>query len=344
MSAKSQHNNILLALLVIILVVLTVGAIGYLTLDEKEQIIQGDVEVSEYRVSCKLPGRILMLNVEEGDYVHIGDTLAILEIPEVSAQQQVAEATQGAAQALSDLTSNVVRQETVKSAEQVYQAAVAAAEIAEKTYNRMQNLYDEGVVSAQKRDEALAAYKATAAQVGVTKSQWDLAKSGARQEEKTAAQQQVQAAQGAVNVVKSLLRETVQVSQVEGEVETVFPKVGELVGLGSPIMNISLMHDLYATFNVREDQLEGMKVGDTFKAFVPAFNKEIELKVEHMKDQGSYATWKATKSEGQYDLKTFEVKARPVKKMDGLRPGMSLIIRKDMKKEKSWRGFFEFLK
>ena len=173
--------------------------------------------------------------------------------------------------------------------------------------------------------KALAAYKATAAQVGVAKSQWDLAKSGAREEEKSAAQKQVQAAQGAVNVVKSLLRETVQVSQVEGEVESVFPKVGELVGLGSPIMSISIMEDLWATFNVREDQLEGMKIGDTFSAFLPAFNQDIELKVTHVKDEGSFAAWKATKANGQYDLKTFEVKAKPTQKFEGLRPGMTLV-------------------
>jgi len=345
MSTKSQHNNILLAIVVLVLVVLTVGAIGYFTLDEKEEIIQGDIEVSEFRVSCKYPGRILVLGVKEGDYVHIGDTLALLEIPEANAQEQVAEATKGAAEALSDLTDNVVREETVNSAYQVYQAAQAAEEIAERTYTRMQNLFDEGVVSAQKRDEALAAFKAATAQVSVTKSQWELAKSGSRQEEKRAAQKQVQAAQGAVNVVKSLLRETVQISQVEGEVESIFPKVGELVGLGSPIMNISLLSDLYATFNVREDQLNSMKVGDTFTAFVPAFNKNIELKVEHLKDQGSYATWKASKPSGQYDLKTFEVKARPTKHMEGLRPGMSIIIKKEVKKEsKSLKGFFNFLK
>ena len=93
-------------------------------------------------------------------------------------------------------------------------------------------------------------------------------------------------------------------------------------------MTISIMSDMWGTFNVREDQLNGMKIGDTFTAFVPAFNKELQLKVASVKDQGSYATWKATKSNGQYDLKTFEVKARPVQKFEGLRPGMSLVIKK----------------
>ena len=116
-------------------------------------------------------------------------------------------------------------------------------------------------------------------------------------------------------------------AQVEGEVSEVYPKVGELLGLGSPIMSISELSDQWGTFNIREDQLKGMKIGTTFSVFVPAFNKEMRMKVYYVKDQGSYAVWKATKTTGQYDLKTFEVRARPLTKMEGLRPGMSLILK-----------------
>ena len=116
-------------------------------------------------------------------------------------------------------------------------------------------------------------------------------------------------------------------AQIAGEVSSVYPKVGELVGTGSPIMSISVMEDMWGTFNVREDQLKGLKVGDTFTAYSPAFNKELKMKVFYIKDEGAYAVWKATKANGQYDLKTFEVKARPIERFDGLRPGMSLIIK-----------------
>ena len=155
-----------------------------------------------------------------------------------------------------------------------------------------------------------------------------MAVNGARQQEKRAAQAQVNRARGAVQEVNSYIKETVQISQVEGEVSNIYPKVGELIGTGSPIMSISIMSDLWGTFNVREDQLNGLKVGDTFSAFSPAFNKEVKMKVFYIKDQGSYAVWKATKANGQYDLKTFEVKARPEEPFEGLRPGMSLIINK----------------
>lgn len=327
MSAKQQHNNILLAVLGFIAVVVIVALIGFFTLGRQEEIIQGEVEVSEFRVSSKLPGRIVELRVKEGDYVHVGDTLAILQVPEVDAQRNVMQATGEAAKAIQDLTDAGARKEQIQGAYQLYQQAMAASEIAKKTYTRMQNLYDEGVISGQKRDEAFAAYKATEAQVKAAKSQYDLAQNGARKQEKQIAAKNAQAAKSAVEVVNSLLRETVQISQVEGEVANVYPKVGELVGLGSPIMSISVMSDLWGTFNVREDKLQGLKVGDTFTAFSPAFNKELKMKVFYIKDEGSYATWKATKTTGQYDLKTFEVKARPIDKFEGLRPGMSLIVK-----------------
>ncbi|WP_455127755.1 HlyD family secretion protein [Prevotella veroralis] len=327
MSAKSQHNNILLAVLGFVAVVVIVAVIGYFTIDRTPEIIQGQVEVSEYRVACKLPGRVTELLVKEGDHVHKGDILAKLAIPEANAQEKVAEATAGATEAISALTEAPTRREAVESAYQVYQQAIAANGIAEKTYGRMQRLFDEGVMSAQKRDEAKAAFEATQAGVQVAKSQWELAKSGARKEAKEAARKQAQAATSAIDVVRSVLKETVQRATADGEVETIYPKVGELVGFGSPIMSISMVDDIWGTFNVREDQLKDMKIGAKLKVYVPALDKQIEMRVTSLKDQGSYAVWKATKSNGQYDLKTFQVKARPVQKVDGLKPGMSLIIK-----------------
>ncbi len=327
MSAKSQHNNILLAIAGFVTVIIIVALIGFLALDRVPDTIQGQVEVSEYRVSSKVPGRILELRVKEGDYVKVGDTLAILDAPEVRAKMEQAQSAESAAAALELKAQNGAREEQVRGAFNVLQQAKAGLEIAEKSYNRVQRLYDEGVMSAQKRDEAYANYKAMEAQMKAAQSQYDMAVNGARVEDKMAAAAQVGRARGAVREVNSYIHETVQVAQMEGEVSDIYPKVGELVGTGSPIMSIAVMDDMWGTFNVREDQLNGMKVGSEFSAFVPAFNKEVKMKVYHLKDQGSYAVWKATKTNGQYDLKTFEVKARPVEKLDGLRPGMSLIIK-----------------
>jgi HlyD family secretion protein len=259
--------------------------------------------------------------------VKAGDTLAILDAPEVRAKMEQARSAESAAAAIELKAQNGARKEQIQGAYSVLQQAKAGYEIAEKSYQRIQRLYDEGVMSAQKRDEVYANYKAMEAQMKAAQSQYDMAVNGARMEDKLAAAAQVGRAKGAVQEVNSYIHETVQIAQKEGEVANIYPKVGELVGTGSPIMSIAVMDDMWGTFNVREDQLNGMKVGTEFTAFVPAFNKDVKMKVYYLKDQGSYAVWKATKANGQYDLKTFEVKARPVEKLDGLRPGMSLILK-----------------
>ena len=327
MENKAQKNSIILAILGLTGVVVIAGLIGYLTIGKSDDVIQGEIEVSEYRVSSKVPGRILELRVKEGDYVHVGDTLASLDAPEVEAKKAQAQSAEEAASAMKLMADNGARQQQIQGAYEVWQQAKAGLDIAKKTYERVQRLFNEGVMSAQKRDEALAQYKAYEAQEKAAKSQYDMAKEGARKEERMAAAAQVNRAKGAVQEVSSYINETVQVAQIEGEVSDIYPKVGELVGTGSPIMSISIMSDVWGTFNVREDQLNGLKIGSEFTAFSPAFKKDVKMKVYYIKDQGSYAVWKATKSNGQYDLKTFEVKARPVTKMEGLRPGMTLVMK-----------------
>ena len=324
---KTQHKNILLAIAGFVSVVIIVALIGFLALGREPDVKQGQVEVTEYRVSSKVPGRILELRVKEGDYVKVGDTLAILDAPEVRAKMEQARSAENAAAAIELKAKNGAREEQIRGAFSVLQQAKAGYEIAEKSYQRIQRLFDEGVISAQKRDEVYAQYKAMEATMKAAQSQYDMAVNGARMEDKMAAAAQVGRAKGAVQEVNSYINETVQIAQMEGEVSDVYPKVGELVGTGSPIMSIAVMDDMWGTFNIREDQLDGMQVGSEFTAFVPAFNKDVKMKVYYLKDQGSYAVWKATKANGQYDLKTFEVKARPVEKLEGLRPGMSLIIK-----------------
>lgn len=328
MSEKTQHKNILLTVAAFTVVVVIIAVIGTLIFKSEPEIIQGYVEVSEYRVSSKVPGRVLELRVKEGDYVNVGDTLAIIDAPDVKAKLAQAESAESAASAMDQMANNGARREQINGAYALLQQAKAGLEIAQKSYNRVQRLYDEGVMSAQKRDEAFANYKAIEAQVKAAQSQYDMAVNGARREEKMAAAAQVNRAKGAVQEVNSYISETMQTAQKAGEVSDVYPKEGELIGTGSPIMSVSLLDDMWGTFNVREDQLDGMRIGSVITAYAPAFKKDIKMKVYYIKDQGSYATWKATKANGQYDLKTFEVKARPVTKVEGLRPGMSLVLKK----------------
>lgn len=324
--AKKQHNNILLAIAGFATVVIIVALIGFLALDRDPEVIQGEMEVEEYRVSGKVPGRILELRVKEGDMVKVGDTLAIIEAPDVQAKMSQAQSAVDAASAMEQMARNGARKEQIQGAYQLLQQAKVGLDIAEKSYNRMQRLYNDGVVTAQKFDEAEAMYKSAQAQVKAAQSQYDMAVNGARTEERQAAHATVGQARGAVQEVNSYIRETVQVAQMAGEVTEVYPKVGELVGTGTPIMSIAMMDDQWATFNIREDQLKGISVGSEVTVHVPALDKDMKMKVYYMKDKGSYAVWKATKAAGQYDQKTFEVKARPTGKLDGVRPGMSVIM------------------
>ena len=327
--AKEQHNNILLAVLGFSLVVAIVALIGFLALGRDLEIIQGEMEVEEYRVSGKVPGRILELRAKEGDFVKAGDTLAIIEAPEVAAKMVQAQSAVDAASAMDQMAQNGARKEQIQAAAQLLEQAKAGLEIAEKSYNRMKALYEEEVVSAQKFDEAEAMYKSAQAQVKAARSQYEMAVNGARVEERRAASATVGQARGAVLEVNSYIQETVQVAQMAGEVTDVYPKVGELVGTGTPIMSIALMDDQWATFNIREDQLKDLKVGAEITVKIPALDKETKMKVTSMKDKGSFAVWKATKASGQYDQKTFEVKARPTEMIEGIRPGMSVILKRE---------------
>lgn len=328
-SQKSQNSNMLLAFITLLGVIAIVAIVGFFMLRKGPEIIQGQAEVTEYRVSSKVPGRILEFRVKEGDIVKAGDTLAILEAPEVTAKMMQAQAAESAAQAQNQKAIKGARAEQIQTAYEMWQKAKAGVEISEKSYKRVKNLFEQGVMSAQKMDEATAQRDAAIATEKAALAQYTMAKNGAEREDKLAASAMVDRAKGAVAEVESYIKETVLIAQMEGEVTEIFPEIGELVGTGAPIMNVAKMDDMWITFNVREDLLKGLTVGSEFTAIIPAMdNKEVKLKVYFMKDLGTYAAWKATKTTGQFDLKTFEVRATPVAKIENLRPGMSVILKK----------------
>ena len=328
-SQKSQNSNMLLAFLTLLGVIALVAVVGFFMLRKGPEIIQGQAEVDEYRVSSKVPGRILEFRVKEGQTVQAGDTLAILEAPDIAAKMEQARAAEAAAQAQNEKAIKGARQEQIQAAYEMWQKAQAGVDIAEKSYKRVKNLFEQGVMPAQKLDEVTAQRNAAIATEKAAKAQYTMAKNGAEREDKMAAAALVERAKGAVAEVESYVKETFLIAQAAGEVSEIFPKVGEFVGTGAPIMNIAILKDMWVTFNVREDLLKNLTMGAEFEAIVPALdNKAIKLKVDYMKDLGTYAAWKATKTTGQFDLKTFEVRARPMEIVEGLRPGMSVIIKK----------------
>ena len=328
MSTNNKGKVNLIPALIILASVITLVVLGSLyAFRHEDETLEGQADVTEYRVSSKVPGRIKRFYVEEGQYVHAGDTLAVLEAPEVAAKLQQAEAAESAAAAQSQKADNGARQEQIQGAFDMWQKAKVGVTIAQKSWVRVKRLADEGVLPAQKLDEVTAQRDAAIATEKAAKSQYDMAVNGARIEDKEAARALVHQAQGAIKEVNSYIKETYLVASADGEVTEIFPSVGELVGTGAPVMNIALMNDIWMTFNVREDQLNTFRMNKTIHVNIPAIDKEVEAKVFYMKDLGSYATWKATKTTGQFDMKTFEVKVRPGKKVEGLRPGMSVLLK-----------------
>ena len=323
---KYALNNMMLAFIATLIVVLLVALAGFFLLTPPDEVIMGQAEATTVRVSGKVPGRIESYRFQEGDKVKAGDTLVFLNTPEVKAKLMQAEALKAAAEAQHAKALKGAREQEITGAYELWQKAKAGLEIAEKSYNRVRNLYEKGVMSAQKKDEAEANYNAMVATEKAARSQYEMAKEGARKEDKAAAAALVNQASGAVAEVEEYVEEVALTSPIAGEMIERFPEVGELVGTGAPILNIADMNDMWVTFSIREDLLAQIRIGNEIHAFVPALGiQEIVLKVYYMKDMGTYAAWKATKSTGQYDAKTFEVRARPLQPIEGLRPGMSVI-------------------
>ena len=326
MSKNSKSTSIIVVTSLLLIVLVAVIAVGFL-LPKNEELIQGEAETSEYRVSSKVPSRVLELRVEEGQMVRKGDTLAIMEAPEVEAKLTQATAARSMAEAVEAKAQNGARRQEIQGAYELYQKAKAGLEIAEKTYQRVERLFENGVLPEQKRDEAKAQYDAAKATVVAAESQYEMAKEGARVEDKAAALAQVNRAQGAVDEVNCYVGETVLTATEDGMVTEIFPHVGELVGSGAPIMNVAMVDKVWFTFNVREDKLHRFSNGKEFDVFVPGIDKTIKARVTRIKNVGNFAAWKATKALDGIDLKVFEVRITPVDKVEGIVSGMSGVIK-----------------
>ena len=321
MEQNKKSYNLVIGVVALLAIILMIAIIGYFVSRPKPLVIQGEAEATEYRVSGKVPGRIETLFVREGDMVHKGDTVVFIDCPEVRAKLEQVTALKNAASAQQSKAINGARKEQIEGAYELWQKAIVGETV-------MKSLYDQKVVSAQKFDEVEAQYNAAVATTKAAKSQYDMAVNGARVEDKAAAAALVDQANGALMEVNAALAELYLVSPASGIISATFPKVGELVGQGSPIMTVTDLDDMWFTFNVREDYLHGLQQGDKVTVTIPALDdKECTATVTYIAVRESYATWKATKETGMYDAKTFEVRATPDSKVEGLRPGMSAIVK-----------------
>ena len=327
MEKTQKKGNIWIGIGVLVALIAAVSVLGIIFSRPKEAVIQGEAEAAEYRISGKVPGRIEAFYAAEGDMVHKGDTLVLIDSPEVRAKLAQANAAYAAAAAQRNKANTGARKEEIAGAYEIWQKALVGKDIAKKTLDRATRLHEQKVISDQKFDEATAQYNAAAATAEAAKSQFDMAVKGAREEDKAAAIALVDRANGAVMEVKSYLSELKLTSPVDGVISARYPHVGELVGTGSPIMTVTDLSDMWFTFNIREDKLHSMKSGDKLRLSIPALDgKEIDATVTYIAARESYATWRATKETDQYDAKTFEVRAVPTVVVEGLRPGMTAIV------------------
>ncbi len=326
---EKSKRNLWIGIGVVIAVVVIVALIGVVAMRPEPEVLMGEVMATEYRVANKVPGRLDTLYVEESSQVRVGDTLAYISSPEVDAKLTQAKAARTAASAQSSKANSGARQQQIASAYEMWQKAQAGVDIAKKSYDRVQALYDKKVVSAQKRDEAEAQYKAAVATANAAKQQYDLAMEGAQSQDRLAAQALVAQASGAVSEVESYIHDRFLIAPCDGEVMEIYPKRSELLGTGSPVMSIVDMNDVWFTFSVREDLLQDLKVGSVVEVQIPALGEQTyKAKVTYLRAMASYATWRATKTNGQYDVKSFDVKLVPQEKIPDMRPGMTVIIKR----------------
>ena len=308
--------------------VVVISIFGIATMSRKQVILQGQIEANEIRISGKLPGRVDTFWVAEGEMVSKGDTLVGINSPEARAKLQQASALKDVAAFQNEKVDEGTRMQIIRTAEELWNKSKSDLQLAATTYQRIRNLYADSVVSAQQFDETEALYKAAVAAERAAHQEYLLAKDGAQKQDKESARAMVDAAQGSVNEVESVLRDAWLTAPMNGEIATIYVKQGELVGTGTPIMNLVVLDDCHVVLNVREDYLPSFGIGQAFVGKVPAIGgKEVVFQVNYISPLGSFATWKSTGNNKGYDMRTFEIHALPMEEVPGLRPGMSVLVK-----------------
>ncbi len=323
-----MSKKALASLFVLVAIVAFIVYTLIVVLKPEPVILQGEIEAKEYNVASKVPGRIQEIAVKKGQKVEKGDFIFSINSPEIDAKLAEANAARMAADAQSRKAKNGAQKEDIEAAYSTYIKAEAAAQFGEKTFQRILNLYNDGVVPEQQRDEAETKMKAARETANAAKAIWQKAEKGAREEDKTAADALVKRADAAIEQVQSYLDETTIHSIAKGEISGVNVEEGELVSTGFPVVNVIDIDDIWATLYIREDYLSHFKMGETFTAMIPGLeNREYSFKVTYISPTADFARYNATKTSGEFDLKSFEIEARPVTKIEGLRPGMTAVVR-----------------
>lgn len=289
--------------------------------------LQGQIEAQQYNISSKVAGRVSEVLVKKGEQVQRGQLIFTILSPEIDAKLAQAMAGKDAAVAVAEGVNSGARKQQIAAAKDQWQQAKGAAELTEKTFHRIDNLFREGVVAEQKRDEAATQFQAAGHAADAAFQNFKLAEEGAREEDKRAAAGKVRMAAGAVTEVEVYAAETRIESWHDGEVTQILLQSGELAPQGFPVVTVMDMNDAWAVFHVREERLAEFQKGHEFFVTIPALgNSRHIFHVSHVAVMGDFATWRATNGDKGFDMRSFEVEARPLQPIDGLRAGMSVLV------------------
>ncbi|WP_087945569.1 MULTISPECIES: HlyD family secretion protein [Psychrobacter] len=331
---SAMIKKALLALLV--LIVLGVIAYGLYKSNQHSEpevvTLQGQMQMQQTSIAAKVPGRIAKILVTEGDAVTVGQQLIEMDSPEINAKINQALAGKQMAQSQLDKAENGARPQEIAQAKAAWQANKAASDLAENTYQRVNRLYEEGLMARQKRDEAYAQYLATQDQTEAARLQYDLAKEGARSEDKSAATAQVAQVDAQLEEALVAKEEANLKSPIAGIVDNVIVSAGEVIGQGVPILTLVNTDEQWVVLNVTESYLNQFAIGQKFTGTIPALssaNKPYtkQFTVYATSTLSDFATWRPTNNDDGFDVRTFEVKARPTTPDARIRSGMSVIVR-----------------
>ncbi|HSP86175.1 MAG TPA: efflux RND transporter periplasmic adaptor subunit [Psychrobacter sp.] len=331
---SAKIKKMILAL--VILVILGVIAYGLYksTQNSEPKIItlQGQMQMQQTSIAAKVPGRIAKILVTEGDAVTVGQQLIEMDSPEINAKINQARAGKQIAQSQLDKAENGARPQEIAQAKAAWQANKAASDLAENTYQRVNRLYEEGLMARQKRDEAYAQYLATQDQTEAARLQYELAMEGTRSEDKSAATAQVAQVDAQLEEALVAKEEANLKSPISGVVDNVIVNAGEVIGQGVPLLTLVNTNDQWVVLNVTETYLNQFAIGQRFMGTIPALSSPEkpytkQFTVYATSTLSDFATWRPTNNDDGFDVRTFEVKARPTAPDRRIRSGMSVIVR-----------------
>lgn len=314
----------------IIVLILLLGLIAFglwKSYQPKQVELQGRVEAETIHVSTKVPSRIEEVYVHEGDKVKKGQELVRLFSPEVDSKKQQALASLQSALALQSTADRGSQQENIETLYANWQSLKAQQTLAQTTYQRGANLFKEGVISRQRRDEMQAAAASATQITEAAYQQYKRAKRGSTPEQKSLANAQVEITKAAVAEANALEAETKLLSPINGTVSKTYGKASELVAIGVPIVSLIQDDDLWVSVDVREDIYTQVYKSKTIKGFIPALNQTATFKIKNIDAEGEFATIKTTRQTGGYDIRSFKVHLAPVQPIADLKVGMSVLFK-----------------